>query len=494
MKKVISIVVVFHIIWCSTIFCQQENIIEMKAQIECDSLDSLYPDVPDYLTWNDSLNQITHAKWYKDLPDCKKYRRFRLSEYQEIPFNKRNIVKEFYTIPGDTILINDDIIDFENLKEIMILSCYVAGISKELFKLPKLKTLFIANGYYTGQDKINFLKGISKAQQLEALVISDILGTETLSPEILELTNLQKLEIENLNASSLPDKFQNLKKLKKLTLSDIASSEIPTSLENLTQIEYLKLSGKGISYIPEFISDFKNLEYLDISGNIDVLDSNFGFFPKLTCLALSDNKLENIDNLIDNLIISDVKNLYCIDLTNNKFKKVPQNLIKFQSIVYLDLDNNDLESFDADFSKTGIGVIELSNNKLKDIPKSISHTKESGLESPIVYMNDNNVEKLPDWIGEANFPFLYLKNNKIKYFGTELCRKNDLTKIYLDGNPIVDFDPKICECGKGILISIIGADEKLTQKIREYNNLDTDKVKIITTEAGYKKYENSIRD
>ncbi|MBX3042726.1 MAG: leucine-rich repeat domain-containing protein [Ignavibacteriae bacterium] len=468
--------------------------VELKSQTECDSLENLYPDVPDYWSWNDSVNQITYKKWYNDLPDCKKYRRFRLSEYRQIPFNKREIVKEFYTVPGDTILINDDFKDFENLKEIMIISCYIAGISKELFKLPKLKTLFIATGYYIGQDKNNFLNGISEAQQLETLEISEILGTETLSPEILELTNLQQLKIVNLNASSLPDKYQNLTKLKELTLTDLASSEIPTSLENLTQIEYLKLSGKGISYIPEFISDFKNLEFLDISGNIDVLDSNFGFFPKLTCLALSDNKLENIDNLIDNLISSDVKGLYYIDLTNNKFKKVPKNLTKFKSIVYLDLDSNDLESFDVDFSKTGLGVLELSNNKLKDIPKSISHSTESDLESPIVYMNDNNVEKLPDWIGEANFPFLYLKNNKIKYFGTELCRKNDLKKVYLDGNPIEDFDPKICECENGMLISIIGADEKLSEKIRKYNNLETDKVKIVTTEEEYEKYQYLISD
>lgn len=466
---------------------------ELKSQNECDSLESFYFDAP-YLTFNDSIDQINYRKWYNNLPDCKKYRRFRLSEYRQIPFNKREIVKEFYTAPGDTILINDDIIDFENLKEIMIISCYVAGISKELFKLPKLKTLFIATGYYIGQDKNNFLNGISEAQQLETLVISDIWGTESLSPEILELTNLQKLQIENLNASSLPDNFQKLKKLKKLTLTDLASSEIPSSLKYLTQLEQLTLSGKGISHIPEFISEFKNLEWLVISGNIEKLDSNFGYFPKLSGFHLSDNKLENIDNLLDNITSIGVKKLYYIDLTNNKFKIVPQNLKKFQSIMYLDLDSNELESFDADFSKTGIGVIELSNNKLKDIPKSISHSKESDLESPIVYMNNNHIEKLPAWIGEANFPFLYLKNNQIKYFGIELCRKNDLKKVYLDGNPIEDFDPKICECEKGMLISIIGADEKLSKKIRKYNNLETDKVKIVTTEEEYEKYQYLISD
>ena len=493
MKKVISIVVVFHIIWCSTIFCQQENIIEMKAQIECDSLDNLYPDVP-YWTFNDSLNQISYKKWYKDLPDCKKYRQFSIKRFNEIPENKRYIVRKLESNPEDTILIGDNIKDFINLAEIRMVANVIEDISTELFSLPAIKSVTIGYSSYLGSSRDNFLHGINKCKSIEFLQLSEITGVESVSPHVLELENLETLRVEGIYSSSLPDKFQKLKKLKELTLSSLDNSEIPSSLKYLTQLEQLTLSGKGISFIPDFISDFENLEYLNISGNIKVLDPNFGYFTKLNGLALNDNKLEKIDNLIDNMIEAGVRNIEYLGFKNNKLKSLPKIISNFEYIYELDLENNGLNSFEIDFSNTGISIIELSNNKLKDIPKSISHSKESDLESPIVYMNNNHLDKLPDWIGEADFPFLYLKNNKIKYFGTELCRKNDLKKVYLDGNPIEDFDTKICNCEKGMLISIIGASKELTKKIREYNNLDTDKVKIVTTEADYKKYENSIRD
>ncbi|XP_042502848.1 protein NSP-INTERACTING KINASE 1-like [Macadamia integrifolia] len=108
----------------------------------------------------------------------------------------------------------------------------------------------------------------------ESLVIA--LGTPsqnlsgTLSSSIGNLTNLQKVLLQNNNISGpIPAELGRLSQLQTLDLSNnIFSGEIPSSLSRLKKLQYLRLNNNSLSGpLPMSLANMSQLAFLDLSYN-----------------------------------------------------------------------------------------------------------------------------------------------------------------------------------------------------------------------------------
>lgn len=85
--------------------------------------------------------------------------------------------------------------------------------------------------------------------------------------EILDYTELAKLDISGCQISSLPEEFATLGLLKTLDLSHNFLSKLPKSFVRLEQLEILNLSGNEFATFPTEVLALKNLKQCIFKGN-----------------------------------------------------------------------------------------------------------------------------------------------------------------------------------------------------------------------------------
>eukprot|EP00347_Sterkiella_histriomuscorum_P016750 403351997 len=93
------------------------------------------------------------------------------------------------------------------------------------------------------------------------------INEEGLIPELFQLTNLWKLQLDNNQISQIPDQLHNMTGLRHLTLSQNQLSILPESLFQLKNLEKLDLSQNKFTNLQSQISQITSLKYLYLQGN-----------------------------------------------------------------------------------------------------------------------------------------------------------------------------------------------------------------------------------
>lgn len=92
----------------------------------------------------------------------------------------------------------------------------------------------------------------------------------TLSPNIVNLTNLQTVLLQNNNISGpIPSELGRLPKLRTIDLSNnFFTGEVPNTLAHMKSLQYLRLNNNSLSGpIPLALADMTQLTFLDLSYN-----------------------------------------------------------------------------------------------------------------------------------------------------------------------------------------------------------------------------------
>lgn len=142
-------------------------------------------------------------------------------------------------------------------------------------------------------------------------------GTDTLSPQIKEMRNLQVLFLKNnliqslpleigflpyltkLNAAknrleNLPSTFTRLKTLEELDLSFNSLDSLPYDIGKLTNLKKLYLQNNKLNKLPESICQLSELELLNLSNNnLDTLPKEIRLMTNLKQLVLTGNDIDD---------------------------------------------------------------------------------------------------------------------------------------------------------------------------------------------------------
>ncbi|XP_034028584.1 fibromodulin [Thalassophryne amazonica] len=219
--------------------------------------------------------------------------------------------------------------------------------------------------------------------------------------------NQNKLNSENIGKNV----FSKLKKLKRLYLDQNELTRVPSNL-------------------PKSVTDLQ-LSHNKISK---VFSSSFEGMTNLTKLELQANDMEDVG------VLKGLTSLRVLDLSQNKLRKIPDNLPERLEQLYLGF--NYIESVPADFFTMfpKLQFVRLAHNKLTDrgLPSGVFNI------STLVELDlsHNKLEKIP--IVNRNLENLYLQANKIKEFSlSSFCSVIDmdnfsnLRMLRLDANGIL---------------------------------------------------------
>jgi len=237
--------------------------------------------------------------------------------------------------------------------------------------------------------------------------------------------------------ATLPDDIGRLSLLERLEIPDRAVGPIPASFGNLTQLRLLDLSnGELTGPLPVGFANFSNLEKIRLQNNrlSGTLPGDIGNLNRLTIFNISGNQftgaipasLGNCTNLVDLLLndnqfggalpagIEHMTALEQLNVKNNLFNAMPQNLGKLKHLRLLD----------------------ISTNQFTTLPQSIREL-ESLTE---LYAQKNRIVQPSKLFAVSNkLKHINLSNNLLTEFPEELCYAPRVLSIALSANRIERF-------------------------------------------------------
>nr|XP_013004399.1 leucine-rich repeat-containing protein 1 [Cavia porcellus] len=281
--------------------------------------------------------------------------------------------------------------------------------------------------------------------------------------------SLEELLLDANQLRELPEQFFQLVKLRKLGLSDNEIQRLPPEIANFMQLVELDVSRNDIPEIPESISFCKALQVADFSGNpLTRLPESFPELQNLTCLSVNDISLQSLPENIGNTIgyqlgswelrartqqpvlhspfsaqmwyllvrrecthslcladncheIGNLKNLLCLDVSENKLERLPEEISGLTSLTDL----------------------VISQNLLETIPDGIGKLKKLS----ILKVDQNRLTQLPEAVGECeSLTELVLTENRLLTLPKSVGKLKKLSNLNADRNKLVSLPKEIGGC------------------------------------------------
>jgi len=188
-------------------------------------------------------------------------------------------------------------------------------------------------------------------------------------------------------------------------------------------------------------------------------------------------------------------------MQNNKLEILPSSIGNLSNVQTLNINNNNLSEVEFDCENmTSLKEISLCNNPLLQVPLTfkclenlttmylnkckwllLSDDISLFIHLKALYLDENNLESLPDGIQSLNLSVLSLKKNKFQKFPLQILSIKSIQELYLDYNEIYFIPPEIKNLNNLIYLTLsnnqlrfipqdIGRIEGLKQ-IRLENNL-----------------------
>ncbi|EPR78055.1 Leucine rich repeat protein [Spraguea lophii 42_110] len=229
--------------------------------------------------------------------------------------------------------------NFMNLNSLYLSKNNIAYVSIYDGALRNLTELHI---YENNIEKITIFKGNNHTLD----------GNYLLFPDILELC----ITFQGLDKIDYLRYFKNVTScdLSFLTLCSSSMIDIKERFDfflDFTQIKELHITNSKLFFIPEVFTKIPTLKLLDLSDNtLSCISENVSCF-NLDILNLKNNKIQKISKNF--FTLSNIKNLY---LSNNSLENIPPLNENLRSKQYICIDNNPLDIF----GRGGyLGILEI---------------------------------------------------------------------------------------------------------------------------------------
>lgn len=183
-----------------------------------------------------------------------------------------------------------------------------------------------------------------------------------------KLKKSERLELERLGLSEVPEGLRELKWLTKLDLYDNRFETLPDWIGELVMLTRLNLVRNPIRGWPAGLFHLHNLQEFYATGTCALLlCDHLHSFPKLEALTLADMGMTEVP-----LSLRKLPKLTFLNLSGNRLSQLPDWLSEFEHLQSLIVSQNRLESLPICIGRMGqLRFLELSRNPKLGLPKEI---------------------------------------------------------------------------------------------------------------------------
>jgi len=289
-------------------------------------------------------------------------------------------------------------------------------------------------------------------ERLESTDINDLLAI----PVSKSLTsNAATVRSAYLNKPLLKKAPQELGRYTELAVLNFSSNilkDMPDEVLSLPKLELLRLDSnyiRDLSAKPDFAAS--KIAYLSARHNsMKSVDSKMLTLPALKQLDLSNNQITGFYGFRS---VKDEINIHidAIDLSDNKLKDIPEELYAVHDLKKLYLGNNQIRSVEIDSSMfDNLELLNLSDNPITRI--SDEFFQLNSLQT--LLLHNTKIEKI-DSIGRLTELRTLSLPGTLKVLPKSISDNENLREIYLQGNPnITSFPASLLTLNKLELISL----------------------------------------
>ena len=377
------------------------NLVNLQSIEISDGEGVIFPDEIGKLQQLEIFNtaNVVMDEFPAGLTNCKNLKELSLygRHYTEIPEQISDLANlerlELLFLPTGC-RIPDSIGQLTKLKYLSTYSVYYNDLDKEvgITQLPESigNCTELEELNLTGASITSLPKSITKLKKLTKLDLSQCLNLKSLPADIGELTGLTQLDMEIIlpnigQLSTLPDSIVNLTNLTEIKAGQQQLKSLPEQIGKMSGLTAIYVEGNQLTRLPDSIGQLKNLGILQAQrNNLVEIPASIGNLS-LGQLFLQGNQLTSLPEEISELEGSSWMGQVAIDLSNNKFKTVPDiSLFKKATVASLDLSNCEIEelgdwtqedgrpgALNGFYANQRVGVsVNLSGNRILNIPES----------------------------------------------------------------------------------------------------------------------------
>lgn len=210
----------------------------------------------------------------------------------------------------------------------------------------------------------------------------------------------------------------------------MGNKQVKQHFENAQKTGVLKISQMRLNEFPSALRSFPNvLKTLDLSENrFTELPDDIGKFTSLKHLCVSGNKLLSLNDNIGKLI-----KLETLNASNNLIDKIPSQLNQCSNLKQILLSNNQIIEFPVMFcGLKNLDLLDLSRNKITNIPANVSNLQVTELN-----VNQNQISDISDSISRCpKLKTLRIEENCLQANEalSNILKESKICNISADGN------------------------------------------------------------
>lgn len=289
--------------------------------------------------------------------------------------------------------------------------------------------------------------------ELQSLKMSELPNLSAIMPELQTLTTLNLSKNHLFSIGAVFDALSQMANIKTVNLSDnLLNGSLPESAARMTNLESLDMDGNqvsslgegivdkwtklqsislqdnGISIWPEGTAAWVDLEYLNAKNNhiLAIPEICFEKWTKMRKLYLGSNDLTVLPDNLGNM-----DKMIELDVSGNQLEAVPSSMALLYDLELLHLGNNKLLEFASNIftNLKKLRELQLYKNKISVIAPEIGNLKSIERLS----LGSNQIKWIPDEIGSCvSLKELYLGNNaKLSYFPPSSGHLRNLQELVL---------------------------------------------------------------
>lgn len=229
---------------------------------------------------------------------------------------------------------------------------------------------------------------------------------------------------------SLEEALDNKDDVYNLLLFKRVNREKLHLIGEMKHIQYLGLPEADLDSLPASIFSLPDIRTLDLSRNkFTKIPEGIRHLRKLEYLVMYENKIKEVPAWIGELT-----NLETLILPRNKIDSISPGIGRLYKLSDLSLGENKIRHLPATTGKLhSLRELDLHQNKLSRLPEEIARLKKL----KILHVNSNQLSCLPEELGRcSNLKQIQAGSNLLTRLPASLSRLNKLEALGLENNPL----------------------------------------------------------